>query len=212
MVADLAGPILTAADLGGCLGLDAKVNFVEGEPGMMPVISGFVCASLATYKPLLELLDPDLIIPTNPAKLLDFPIKLGDLIKPEGLVNLIVDEFNANAPGMPAIPINLLGIDVNVGSGPALDIVQIQPLIDFIIGLLMIPINFILGLIESLISLEIPAPTLDGIIELIEGSLGSIPMPPGLPATFANCLLKVFLGIVNLFLALFKLPPLPLPL
>lgn len=210
-MASLVDGVLAAADIGGCLGIDASI--FPAEPGFSPLIKGFVGASLGPYEPLLALLDPDTIIPTVPTKLLEFPLELQKLIDPTKLIpELIIAPFNVNAKGLPTIPINIPPIgEISVGDGPELDTSQVQALIDFVTGLIMIPINFIKDLIIiPLISLEIPAPTLPAIKDLLEASLGAIPFPPGLPSKFAECLLKVFVGVVNLFLQLFKLPGLPI--
>ena len=206
MAEDLVGGVLSSADIGGCLGIDKSI--FPGNPGFEPLIKGFVGAALGPYEPLLNLLDPKTIIPTDPTKLIEFPLELKKLLDPKALIpELIVAPFNKNAKGLPTIPIKLPVVGtLNVGDGPILDPIVVPALANFITGLITIPIDFIKGIITSLIELKIPAPTLKGVKTLIEDSLGSIPFPPGLPGKFADCLLKVFIGVVNLFLKLFKLP------
>lgn len=214
-MANLIQEILDASKVGDCLGISGtEPSIFPGTPGFGPVLKGFIGASLGPYEPLTKIIDPNTIIPIDPTKLLEFPKKLTELIKPDGLGALIALGFNSNAEGMPDIPVKIPGIPGSLtvgGGGTPFDPLQVPALIDFFVGLLTIPFKLITDIIIGpLIELKLPAPTLEGLKDLLGSALSAISFPEGLVEKFAGCLLKALIGVVNAFLKLFKIPGLPI--
>lgn len=164
-------PITT---FGQCMNLGVNadgeliVPFSPGEPGFFPVIQGTIQSSLGPFGKFLEL--PPLL--ANPIKFLDELNKLS----PPNLPSLIAEPFNV--PGLPkfSLSIELGGVAINLDIGDT-DVPGFDPqaLIDFITGILKVPLDIFIGIFEVFLTLNLSF-DLPGIIETALKPIGEMPL------------------------------------
>jgi hypothetical protein len=112
--------------------------------GFKPLLMGMINASLGPIGVILGALPK-------------FP-KPKDFLKPlidlqVNLPSFLAELFNTQLQGFPSIRIPEFGI--TLGTGPELDPLQIDALFNFASGIFKIPLNIILGILDSLLSLNL---------------------------------------------------------
>ncbi|MFM1757180.1 MAG: hypothetical protein RL621_2173 [Bacteroidota bacterium] len=122
--------------------------------GFKPLLMGMINASLGPIGVILGALPK-------------FP-KPKDFLKPlidlqVNLPSFLAELFNVQLQGFPSIEIPDFGI--TLGTGPKLDPLQIDALFKFALGIFKIPLDIILGILDSLLSLNLSF-DIPGLIEV----------------------------------------------
>jgi hypothetical protein len=161
--------LVSRSKIGDCLGINPPV-FEIGNPGFHPVIMGAIGAALG---PISLILDLDLKSPKLPKKIIDLIANLP---------SVILDGFNLQAKGMPAISISIGGITAKLGDitiDPKL--FNIGALKDFVLSILLSLFDIFLGILKKLPQL----PSID-----LKAALKINPLIEGFDAKFVSCLIK----------------------
>jgi len=161
-----------------CVGLDSS-GMGEGSANdgdLCQFFDPIIDAMLLSIDPIITAIQ--VIVDAD----VDLILELTTVTLPELAVS--IGEWAAD----PMVMLEAIGAPWPIGASlPDIDLsANITAAVDFIIGLLMIPLDLVAGWIEGLIELEMPSvPGIDVMIDAIQVLL------PGLPAAQVECIAKV---------------------